>query len=169
MLILLAVLVTFQITYLAVTNKYEKSLNDLAASPQFNLYSKLSSVDELFRSLYIGEINEDELVDAIIRGYIEGTGDSYAEYMNSDEFSKFMNDLGGELEGIGIMVIYNDEYKAMEIASVMPDSPALEAGIMPGDMIIEVDGIDIAVLGYYAAVARMQGSAGTIPSLRSRA
>lgn len=160
-IMLLAVLVTFQITYLTITNKYEMKLNDLEASPQFNLYSKLSGVDELFRSLYIGEINEDELTDAIIRGYIQGTGDAYAQYMNSDEFKKFMNDLGGELEGIGIIVIYNDEYKALEIAGVMPDSPALEAGLLPGDMIIEVDDLDVSVLGYYGAVARMQGSADT--------
>lgn len=79
-IMLLAVLVTFQITYLTITNKYEMKLNDLEASPQFNLYSKLSGVDELFRSLYIGEINEDELTDAIIRGYIQGTGDAYAQY-----------------------------------------------------------------------------------------
>lgn len=160
-IMLLAVLVTFQITYLTITNKYEMKLNDLEASPQFNLYSKLSGVDELFRSLYIGEINEDELTDAIIRGYIQGTGDAYAQYMNSDEFQKFMNDLGGELEGIGIIVIYNDEYKALEIAGVMPDSPALEAGLLPGDLIIEVDDLDVSVLGYYGAVARMQGSADT--------
>lgn len=160
-IMLLAVLVTFQITYLTITNKYEMKLNDLEASPQFNLYSKLSGVDELFRSLYIGEINEDELTDAIIQGYIKGTGDAYAQYMNSEEFKKFMNDLGGELEGIGIIVIYNDEYKALEIAGVMPDSPALEAGLLPGDLIIEVDDLDVSVLGYYGAVARMQGSADT--------
>lgn len=160
-LMLLAVLVTFQITYLMITNKYEKNLNDLKASPQFNLYSKLSGVDELFRKLYIGKIDEKELTDAIIRGYIDGTGDKYAEYMNSDEFTKFMNDLGGELEGIGIIVIYNDEYKALEVACVMPDSPALGAGVLPGDLIIGVDNIDVSVLGYYGAVARMQGSADT--------
>jgi len=158
---LLAVLVTFQITYLTIINKYEMKLNDLEASPQFNLYNKLNGVDELFRSLYIGEIDEEELTDAIIRGYIQGTGDAYAQYMNSDEFKKFMNDLGGELEGIGIIVIYNEEYKALEIAGVMPDSPALEAGLLPGDLIIEVDHLDVSVLGYYGAVARMQGSADT--------
>lgn len=158
---LLAVLVTFQITYLTIINKYEMKLNDLEASPQFNLYNKLNGVDELFRSLYIGEIDEEELTDAIIRGYIQGTGDAYAQYMNSDEFKQFMNDLGGELEGIGIIVIYNEEYKALEIAGVMPDSPALEAGLLPGDLIIEVDHLDVSVLGYYGAVARMQGSADT--------
>lgn len=163
-LILLAVLVTFQITYLSAANKYETELNNLQASPQYNLYSKLSSVDELFRNLYIGEIDEEELTDAIIRGYIQGTGDTYAEYMNSEEFKRFMNDLGGELEGIGIIVIYNDEYKALEIAGVMPDSPALEAGLLPGDLIIEVDDLDVSVLGYYGAVARMQGKADTYAS-----
>ena len=160
-LILLAVLVTFQITYLAVNNKFEHKLNELEASAEHKLYSKLNSVDDLFRKLYIGEIDEAQLADSIIQGYIKGTGDKYAEYMNSEEFERFLNDLGGELEGIGIVVIYNTEYTVLEIASVYPDSPAYEAGVEPGDFIIEVDGVDVATLGFYSAVAAMQGKADT--------
>lgn len=165
-MILLSVLVTFQITFLYLSNKYEKKLDELEASPEYTLYSKLSGVDSMFRKLYIGEIDEQELTDSIIQGYIDGTGDKYAQYMNSEEFEKFINDLGGELEGIGIVVVYNGEYKALQVAAVMPDSPALKAGLLPGDMIISVDEVDVSILGYYAAVAAMQGSAGTTANFK---
>jgi len=163
---LLAVLVTFQITYLAIDNKYKRVIDEIEVSPQYTLYSKLLGVDSLFRQLYIGEINEEELVDSIIEGYIAGTGDTYAEYMNSEEFDEFMNDLGGELEGVGIVVVYNKEYMALEVAAVMPDSPAFKGGILPNDIIIGVDGIDVSKLGYHSAVAAISGSAGTAVNLK---
>ena len=50
-LMLLAVLVTFQLTFIALNNKYRAELSDLAASE--DMYSKLSQVDDLYRSLYI--------------------------------------------------------------------------------------------------------------------
>jgi len=158
--LLIAVLITFQVTYLTVSNKYRQVINDLEASEHF-LYDKLSSVDSLFRSLYIGEIDEDQLVDAVINGYISGTGDKYAQYMNTDEFADFQSDLSKEFDGIGIIVVYNDKYMALEVAAVMPNSPALDAGLLPGDLIIQIGSVDTSVLGYYAAVDALKGIAGS--------
>lgn len=159
-ILLIAVLITFQVTYLTVSNKYRQVINDLEASEHF-LYDKLSSVDALFRSLYIGEIDEDQLVDAVINGYISGTGDKYAQYMNTDEFADFQSDLSKEFDGIGIIVVYNDKYMALEVAAVMPNSPALDAGLLPGDLIIQIGSVDTSVLGYYAAVDALKGIAGS--------
>ena len=158
--LLIAVLITFQVTYLTVSNKYRQVINDLEASEHF-LYDKLSSVDSLFRSLYIGEIDEDQLVDAVINGYISGTGDKYAQYMNTDEFADFQSDLSKEFDGIGIIVVYNDKYMALEVAAVMPNSPALDAGLLPGDLIIQIGSVDTSVLGYCAAVDALKGIAGS--------
>ena len=159
-ILLLAVLITFQVTFLTVSNKYRQVINDLEASEHF-LYDKLSTVDELFRSLYIGEINEEQLVDAVISGYISGTGDKYAQYMNTDEFADFQSDLNQEFDGIGIIVAYNDKYMALEVVAVMPNSPALTAGLLPGDLIIQIGSVDTSALGYYASIDALKGFAGT--------
>ena len=159
-ILLLAVLITFQVTFLTVSNKYRQVINDLEATEHL-MYDKLASVDELFRSLYVGEINEDQLVDAVINGYISGTGDKYAQYMNTDEFADFQSDLNSEYDGIGIVVTYNDKYMALEIAAVMPNSPALDAGLLPGDLIIQIGSVDTSVLGYYASLDALKGIAGT--------
>ena len=158
-LILLSVLLTFQITYLALNNKYNKLLD--MAMLDTNSFAKLAEVDELYRNHYINEIDENALNDSIIRGYVVGTGDKYANYMNSAEFEEYMNDLNGSLVGIGVLVIYNPDYYAIEIVGVMPDSPALQAGLTPGDLIIAVNDKDVAALGYYGAIAEVRGEIGT--------
>ena len=156
-LMLLAVLVTFQLTFVALNNKYRAELNDLTDASE--MYSKLSQVDDLYRSLYIGTIDDEKLTDYIIRGYVAGTGDKYAYYLDKEQYKEMMADNRGEMQGIGIHVIYQDD--VIEVINVMPDSPALEAGIQSGDKIIAVDGETIASLGYTSAVNKLKGEAGT--------
>lgn len=157
-LMLLAVLVTFQLTFMALSNKYQSELNELTVSQ--DMYAKLAAVDELYRTLYIGEIDEKTLTDNLIRGYVLGTGDKYAYYLDEEQFAEMMASNNAELQGIGIMVIYQNDL--IEIISVMPDSPALDAGLEPGDIIAYVGGESVAELGYTAAVNRLQGEAGTL-------
>ena len=157
-LMLLAVLVTFQLTFVSLSNKYQSELNELTVSQ--DMYAKLAAVDELYRTLYIGDIDEKTLTDNLIRGYVYGTGDKYAYYLDEEQFAEMMASNNAELQGIGIMVIYQNDM--IEIISVMPDSPALEAGLEPGDIIAYVGGESVAELGYTAAVNRLQGEAGTL-------
>ncbi len=159
-LILLAALVTFQITYVSMLNKCNAVINANAVTEA--AYEKLRYVDNLYRQLYVGEIDEAYLSDYIIRGYVAGTGDKYASYMTADEFSAYMEESSGEMVGIGVHVIFNNDYGALEIVSVMRDSPALEAGVEPGDLVVLVGEESVADLGYYPAVAKMQGDKGTV-------
>lgn len=173
-LIIISIVITFQITYLSVNNKYKNLMNNMEIEYSGNsntensnnlsdvsLYSKLATVDEVVRSTYVGEIDEDYLSDYIIRGYIAGIGDKYAYYMTSEEYVDFISEQNGELVGIGVMVIYNGDYSAIEVVTVMPDSPALEAGVLPGDLIVTVEGESVGELGYYPAIARVKGEEGT--------
>lgn len=159
-IVLLAVLLTFQITFLAVNNKYSQKLADITA--QTKVYRKLANVDEIARALYVGEIDDSSLTDSVILGYMRGLGDKYSTYMNAEYYKEVMRDENADLVGIGVLVIYNAEYAAIEIAGVMPDSPALEAGVMPGDLIVQVGDEDVADLGYYVAIDKMRGEEGTV-------
>lgn len=163
-LCLLAALITFQITYFALYNKYRNDLN--AAYEDVAAYSKLIEVAELYEELYVGDLDEDALMDGIIAGYVAGTGDRYGAYYDAESFTTYLEGMDGDMQGVGINVIYSNEYGAFEVINVMPDSPALEAGVEPGDMIIYVGAGDeqesVASLGYYGALAKLQGKAGTI-------
>ena len=165
-LILLGALLTFQITYVSMLAKYQNEVQMLTASQ--SAYEKLNYVDALYRNNYVGEIDEEELSDYLIRGYIAGTGDKYASYMTADEFSAYMEESSGEMVGIGVHIIYNNEMGALEVISVMRDSPALEAGVEPGDLIVMVGDESVAELGYYPAVDKMLGDLGTVAQFTVR-
>ena len=73
------------------------------------MYQKLAEVDAIYREGYIGELDDELLTDGIITGYILGTGDRYAYYLNKERFTEMMNDSSGEMVGIGVRVVYRDD------------------------------------------------------------
>ena len=157
----LAAIVTFQITSIFMNSNYNRQIENIKAEYSNSLIGKLKTLDEQFRKLYVGEIDEKKLEEAVLDGYISGTGDLYGEYMTADEYSAFTSDQNGEFQGIGITVTQNTEYSAIEVVSVMPDSPALEAGVKKGDLIYMIGTEYVSELGYSAAVKMLQGEAGT--------
>lgn len=181
----LGCLLTFEATFLMMQNKFEaKYVHEITAPAEttgetetdteegievssefmYKLVTKLEEVDYLYRNYYLGELDDDALIDMTVAGYVAGTGDDYAAYYNPEDFQTMLSDLEGEMAGIGINVIYNTDYRVIEVLNVMPDSPALEAGVQSGDLIITVgdDPVEyVEELGYYAAVAKLQGKEGT--------
>lgn len=163
-LILSASLITFQTTYFFM---YAKNQKDLAAAySELGSYDKLQEVKELYENLYVGELDDEKLIDGIIAGYVAGTGDRYGAYYDAESFTTYMESMNGDMQGIGINVIYNADYEVIEVINVMPDSPALEAGVEPGDLIVYVgvgeNAESVAELGYYIALSKLQGKAGTV-------
>ncbi len=163
-LVLVAVLVTFQTTFLLMSVENRKQL--IEAYGSIERYNKLLEVDALFRYLYVEDVDEDTLMDGIIAGYLYGSGDTHAAYYNAEDFTAYLASWEGEMQGVGIHVIFNDEQQAIEVVGVMPDSPALEAGVEPGDLITYVgvgeNAESVAELGYYPALGKLQGTAGTM-------
>ena len=182
---LLCCLVTFQVTYIALHNHFEDrylnksidAVNNLITnsvqsgeiseeSGDFltQLTQKIAEVDSIYRNYYIGELDDEALIDAAVAGYVQGTGDDYAAYYNTAAFQDFMNDLEGEMAGIGVNVIYNTDYRLFEVLSVIPDSPAEAAGVLPGDLIYTVgdDKQSVAELGYNPSINMLRGTVGTV-------
>ncbi len=161
LVVLMAMIITFMATFVGVYSMKGGS-TDSAALPGY--YEKLNEIKAYFDNIYIGEVDEDVLADAIATGYVAGTGDKYAYYYNEEAYGELMQELQGEMQGIGVMVIYNADRKAIEIINVFPDSPAMEAGVEPGDLIVYVgDELEsVAYLGYEGALKKLQGEAGTV-------
>ena len=152
--------------------KYGSMVKDLAdgtgtviADSDMTSDEKLEIIKSIFTLYSYYDLEDDALMNGALKGLAQGTGDRYAEYYTEEEFSAMMDDSNGDMQGIGISVIHNTDYNVIEIINVFPGSPALEAGLEPGDLITYVgigeNATPVEELGYTNAVMALQGTAGT--------
>lgn len=175
--ILLTVLVVFMATFVGTSEmfreKYGSFAQDLAggngtviADSDMTSDEKLEIIKSIFILYSYYDLDDEALMNGALKGLAQGTGDRYAEYYTEEEFSAMMDDSNGDMQGIGISVIHNTDYNVIEIINVFPNSPALEAGLEPGDLITYVgigeNATPVEELGYTNAVMALQGTAGTI-------
>ncbi len=164
-IVVLAILVTFNATYLTISEKHNRQLDQLMG--EYAKFDSLLSVNAIVEQFYIGEaeISNEEVMAAVIRGYLSAIGDPYTTYMTASEFESYVTQQNGIAVGIGVDVIYDAEANTVEIVSVWPDSPAEEAGLISGDFLVAVNGERVADLGYYEALNRVRGEEGTTVGL----
>ena len=99
-----------------------------------NLQNFRNVIDEY----YLGEINEQDLLEGSIKGYVNGLGDEYSEYMTKDEWEDFQADALGNYVGVGIYMSMGKQDNIV-VLSPIKGTPAEEAGVKPGDIIAQID------------------------------
>lgn len=122
---------------------------------------KIYALAWLYTNYYVGELNIDDLVEGAAVGFAAYSGDKYGSYHSAEEYASLTEGYSGEFAGIGVSVSFDPDAYAIEILNVMPDSPALEVGLLPNDMIVGVGGVNITEIGYDEAVKRIRGEIGT--------
>ena len=162
LIVILAIILTFQGTYLVFQNTYKNSEDaENSETSDFSLLEeKLELINSIYEQYYIGQIDDEQLEEYLMLGYIVGTGDRYGEYMTAEQYSELTDEQSGESQGIGVMVVDTDDL--IEIVEVVEGSPAEKAGIQIGDIITAVDGSDAYEMGYNRSLAAMQGESGTV-------
>lgn len=85
--------------------------------------------------------DETALTEAALKGLAEATGDDYAEYFTAEEYENLQKQNQGSFVGIGILTQMNDE-GSVEIIEVYENTPASEAGLQAGDILVEINGVD---------------------------
>ena len=128
------------------------------------------STDELFIPFWeTWDIVHDQFIDqpvddlSLMRGAISGMldslGDQHTSYMDPDQYLQSNMPLDGEYEGIGAWVDTTTEY--LTIISPMPNSPAEEAGLLPGDEVIMINGEDMTGIDGSLVIRKVLGPAGS--------
>jgi carboxyl-terminal processing protease len=135
----------------------EDDLNELF-SPVFETYDVLNN-------RYIDPLEQEILIEGAINGMVNSIGDPNTVYLNADSYGRWAESLSGGFEGIGATVEKDDTTGGMRIIGPLPDSPAEEAGLQAGDIIMEVGGDDITALALEEIIALVRGPAGTIVRL----
>lgn len=173
MLILITAIVTFMITSIGMYNYFMKTNQGRIAvveSIEKNgddysmLNAKLQIVKDYLNDNYIGELNLDQMIEGAIKGYVEGVGDDYTEYLSKDEYEELIVNVTGDFVGIGVY-IYKDQDGNLIVLAPMENSPSEEAGIEAGDRILAIDGENCNEMDINVASSKIKGEAGSTVEL----
>ena len=134
----------------------ERTLEELP--PEF---AKLAEVWEILEREHIdaGKLDPETLADGAVRGMLQATGDDHAAYLDPEQYSFQRQDIQGHFEGIGAEVAVRNGL--ITIIAPIPDTPADEAGVEPGDVILEIDGERIDGWDLFRVINRIRGEKGT--------
>ncbi len=148
------------------TDPYPSSTDgDPAADPAAELtteelFSPFWETWDIVHDQFIDQpVNDQDLMRGAITGMLESLGDAHTGYMDPDQFMQANIPMDGEYEGIGAWVDTSTEY--LTIISPMPGSPAEEAGLLPGDEVIKIDGVDMTGLDGSLVIRKVLGPAGS--------
>ncbi len=136
---------------------------ELPAKPRTadEIYSDLSLFGEVFdriRAEYVEAPDEKKLIHAALQGMLTSL-DPHSGYMEPVDYADVQEDTTGQFGGLGIEVQMEDG--AIKVVSPIDDTPAARAGILAGDFIVELDGVQVQGLSLDDAVAKMRGQVGT--------
>lgn len=94
----------------------------------------------LIKTYYVEDVEQSVINEGAKAGIVSALGDEHSVYISSEYgFDYFENSISGEYSGIGAAI--QQINKKAVIMEVYDDSPAKNAGLKKGDIILEVDGI----------------------------
>lgn len=174
MLVIVTAMITFLMTSIGFYNYYIKSeegnIKLISNYVEFSeatgdLEGKIELVKKYLEQSYMGELDEESMVEGAIKGYVAGLGDEYTEYLTESEFEELMIDIEGNYVGIGVYItsIANNQ---TVILLPIAGSPAEEAGLKSGDIILEIEGEDCSLMDLDEVSNKIKGEEGTKVNLK---
>lgn len=136
-----------------------KLLEDAKFIPFFEAWTQVKE-----RFYGYSPAKEKDMIYGAIDGMVKGLGDPYSGFLTPEETSLLESELEGEYEGIGAEIGVKDG--KITIISPLKNTPAEKAGILPGDIILEVDGQETSKMTLTEAVMKIRGKAGQAVNLK---
>jgi len=136
-----------------------------ATSPDplpLNQISVFAKIFETIKNNYIEEISDAELLEAAVRGMVSGL-DPHSSLLDSSGLNEVRIDTSGRYGGLGIEITKDN--LGIRVFSPIDGTPAHEAGILPGDLIVRIDNRPVTRMTLTDAVNTMRGEPGTEISL----
>ena len=107
---------------------------------------------------YVETVDDKELIEKAINGRLSGL-DPHSAYLNEEAFKEMQVGTQGEFGGLGIEVSMEDGY--VKVVAPIEDTPAWNAGLKSGDLIIKLDDTNVKGMTLNDAVKLMRGKPGT--------
>ena len=112
---------------------------------------KTKEIETLINQYYLDEVDEQQIEDTMYTGLVAGLDDPYSVYYTEEELKTMEESTSGEYSGIGATLTQNPDTKEMSVVSCFENTPAEEAGLLPGDIIVgwngsSVEGMELSEL-----------------------
>ena len=123
--------------------------------------SKLTELEKLIEEQFVGQYDEAYVQDVAAAAMVAALGDQWSFYVTAEEYDALMSDMSNSFVGIGVTVTQHTGGLGEEIVNVIEGGPAFEAGLQVGDIMIRVNGTDLAGLDALGAKNLIAGKEGT--------
>ena len=129
---------------------------DQAFQPFYEVY-------DLIRNRFVdsADVAVPDLVNGAINGMVGSLGDQFSNYMDPEQFRVHQESMGGDVEGIGVVIRTIEATGEIEVVSLIRGAAAEAAGVLPGDIFWEVDGRSVQGISQNDLVPLVRGPAGT--------
>ena len=123
--------------------------------------TKLNQLSRLIEERFIGDADMTQAEDAAAAAMVDSLGDKWSYYLTAEEYVAHMEQMNNAYVGIGITIAETEDGSAVEVLKVEPNGSAEEAGVQVGDLIVGVEGCDLAEMTITEMRNLVRGKEGT--------
>jgi carboxyl-terminal processing protease len=139
---------------------WQASLDAKPRDEMLELYGLFVDAVEKVETNYVRPVSRRELLESALEGMLQNL-DPHSSYINTGEWRQFRRQIEGKFGGIGIQVGVDQENGRLRVIAPMVGTPAYEAGILAGDVIVEIDGQSAEGMSPDKAAEFLMGRPGT--------
>jgi len=118
----------------------------------------LAEVLERVRQEYVEPVDDSVLIESAVRGMVTDL-DPHSQFLDSDEYEEVQISTSGNYSGVGLEV--DLENGTVRVVAAIEGTPAAQAGLRTGDLIVSIDDTTIDENNFDQAVNHLRGKAGT--------
>lgn len=122
---------------------------------------KLTELQRIITQYFVGEADMEEVQDMAAAAMVYALGDQWSYYVPASEFSAYQETKDNSYVGIGVNIAVREDGSGIDILGVTLGGAAEAAGILPGDILIKVDGQSIAGMTADQVKELVRGEEGT--------
>jgi carboxyl-terminal processing protease len=140
-----------------------------AAEPYTNAYEAIALFTKVLEEVHRSYVDTNEAgYDSLIRHALSGMLqdlDPYSQFLDEDGYEDMKDDTSGHFGGVGLVISMKNGL--LTVVAPMEDTPAFRAGLLSGDIIIEIDGEETRSMSLSDAVKKMRGDPGTDVTIKA--
>ena len=130
--------------------------------------SKLDDITQIIETYFIGDVDRTAMEDAAATAMIGSLGDKWSYYMSAPQYALYLEQMHNAYVGIGITITPAEDGSGLLVTQVNQGGAAEEAGMKPGDVIVEIEGHSAAGMTTTQARDLVRGEEGTQVKLAVR-